>query len=78
MPAHLVSLSLRRYSSSAANLRLHVRPILDILPEVADVAAELLVRFEAERYDGDEAKSEPFPALHRARRVVAAVLALEG
>lgn len=77
MPTQLITLSLWRHPSRPANLRLHIRPIFDVLPEVADVAAELLVGFEAEWDDGDEAKGEPLPALHRARGVVATVLALE-
>lgn len=48
-------------SSCALHLLLHVRPVLDILPEVADVAADLLVRLERERDEGDEAEGEPFP-----------------
>lgn len=77
MPTHLVSLLLRRRTPSP-DLCLHIRPILDVLPEVADVAADLLVGLKAEGDDGDEAEGEPFPALHWARGEVAAVLALEG
>jgi hypothetical protein len=77
MPAHLVPLRSRR-RRAPVDLRLHVRPIADILPEVAHVAAELLVGLEAERDERHEAECEPLPALHGACRVVAAVLALEG
>jgi hypothetical protein len=50
-----------RRLSIALHLLLHVGAILDILPEIADVAADLLVRLERERDDGDEAEGEPFP-----------------
>lgn len=73
---HLIALLRRR--TTTCNLGLHVGPILDVLPEVADVAAELLVRLKAEGDDGDKAEGEPFPALGRARGEVAAVLALDG
>ena len=51
----------RRRSSSALHLLLHVGAVLDVLPEIADVAADLLVGLERERDDGDEAEGEPFP-----------------
>lgn len=44
-------------------LSLNIRPVLDILEEVANAAADFLVGFEAERYDGDEAEGEPFPRI---------------
>jgi len=53
------------------------RPILDVLPEIADVASDFLAWLEAEGDNGDEAECKPFPALHYAAGVVAAVLALE-
>lgn len=56
-PLHDDRLALR----TSANLRLHIRPILDILPEIAHVAADFLVRLQAKRDDGDEAECEPFP-----------------
>ena len=64
--------------TAPVDLLLHIRAILDVLPEVADVASDLLVRLERERDHGDEAEGEPFPALHDAAREVAAVLALHG
>ena len=76
MTTHLVPLLLRRCAST--QLCLDIWSIFDVLPKVANVTADLLVRFERERYDGDEAKGEPFPALHRAGGEVTAVLALEG
>ena len=69
---------LRRCASGSTQLCLNVWTVLDVLPKVADVTAELLVWLERERYDGNEAEGEPFPALHYATGVVAAVLALEG
>ena len=67
---------LRRCASGSTQLCLNVWTILDVLPKVADVTAELLVWLERERYDGNEAEGEPFPALHDAPAEVAAVLAL--
>jgi hypothetical protein len=64
--------------SPTLNLLLHIRPILDILPEMANMAPHLLVRLEAKRNKRDEAKGKPFPALHDAAREVAAVLTLHG
>lgn len=53
-------LRLHRYSPSCSlpsiNLTLHIRPELDILIKVANVAADVVVRFEAEGYYGDEAE----------------------
>lgn len=63
---------------TALHLPLHIRPILDILPEIADMAADLVVRLEAEGNQRDEAEGEPLPALHDAAAEVAAVLALHG
>jgi hypothetical protein len=68
-----------RSSSSSRvpiNLLLHVRAVLDVLAEMADVAADLLVRLERKRDQGHEAEGEPFPALGHAAREIAAVLAL--
>lgn len=44
-----------------AHLLLHVRAVLDILVEIADVAADLFIRFERKGYHGDEAEGKPFP-----------------
>ena len=79
MSTHLVSLlMLRRCASGSTQLCLNVWTVLDVLPKVADVTAELLVWLERERYDGNEAEGEPFPALHWTSGEVTAVLALEG
>lgn len=78
MTSHLITLLILWRHTSSTNLCLYVRAVLDVLPEIADMAAELFVGFEAERDDRDEAEGEPFPALHRTRGEVAAVLALEG
>lgn len=69
---------LRRCASGSTQLCLNVWTVLDVLPKVADVTAELLVWLERERYDGNEAEGEPFPALHWTSGEVTAVLALEG
>jgi len=58
-------------------LEFRLRPILDVLPEMAHMAPDFLVRLEAEWDNGDEAEGKPFPALHYATRGVAAVLADE-
>jgi len=65
-------------SAVPVELRLDVGAVLDVLPEVADVAADLLIGLDAEWDDRDEAEGEPFPPLHGAGGEVAAVLALEG
>ena len=49
-------------SSSSVHLVLHVRSVLDVLMEVADVAADIVVWLEGEGNDGDEAEGEPLPA----------------
>ena len=46
---------------AAAHLRLHVWAELDVLPEVAHVAADFAVGLYAEGDHGDEAEGEPFP-----------------
>ena len=51
----------RRLAGAALHLLLHVGAVLDVLPEVADVAADLVVGLEREGDDGDEAEGEPFP-----------------
>jgi len=62
---------------TAKLLQLGFGAIRDILPEVADVAPDFLVRLEAKRDNGDEAECEPFPAFHHFARLVAAVLTTE-
>jgi hypothetical protein len=51
----------RRLSCTALHLLLHIGPVLDVLPEIADVAPDFLVRLERKGDDGDEAEGEPFP-----------------
>lgn len=51
----------RRLTTTSVHLLLHVRAVLDVLPEIADVAADFLVGLEREGDDGDEAECEPFP-----------------
>jgi len=58
-------------------LKFRLRPIFDVLPEIAHVAPDFLVWLEAEWDNGYEAECKPFPALHYATRGVAAVLAVE-
>lgn len=53
----------RGLSAGALHLLLHVGAVLDVLPEVADVAADFLVGLEREGDDGDEAEGEPFPGM---------------
>jgi hypothetical protein len=65
-------------SRCAIHLTLHIRPKLDVLIEIANVAADDVVGFEAEGYDREEAECEEFPALVDACAEVAAVLALGG
>lgn len=52
---HLILLRLR-----AGVLR--IRTVLEVLKEVADVAADLVPGAERKGDDGDEAEGEPFPA----------------
>lgn len=42
-----------------------VGPVLDVLVEIADVAAYFMVGLEGEGDDGDEAECEPFPGEER-------------
>ena len=55
----------RRLAAGSVHLLLHVRSVLDVLREIADVAADLFVGLERERDEGDEAEREPFPASER-------------
>lgn len=77
---HVPAWLLLRHCAAATSRQhlLHIRAVLDILPEIADVATDLPIGLEAEGDDGDEAECEPFPALHRAGAEVAAILALHG
>jgi hypothetical protein len=43
------------------HLLLDVRPLPDVLVEVADVAGDVVVGLEGEGDEGDEADGEPFP-----------------
>ena len=51
----------RWLASAALHLLLNVWAVLDVLPEVANVAANLLVRLKREWDDRNEAKCEPLP-----------------
>lgn len=60
----LLSLILQRYlcsSCSSIHLLLYVRPVLDVLFELADVAGYGVPGFEAEGDERHEAEGEPFP-----------------
>ena len=63
---------MHRYTRpSAIHLLLHVRPVLDILIEPADVAIDGVPWFEGERYDRDETERKPFPIVYSQRSAVA-------
>jgi hypothetical protein len=47
--------------ATSINLLLHILAVLEVLVEVADVAADLLVGLEREWDNGDEAKGKPVP-----------------
>lgn len=51
----------RRLSSAALHLLLYVGAILDVLPEITNVASDFLIRLERERDYRDEAECKPFP-----------------
>jgi hypothetical protein len=67
-----------RLSSTSFHHVLDVGSVFDVLVELADVAADVLIRFEAERDYWNETEREPLPSFVDARAVVAAVLALCG
>lgn len=50
-----------RRPAPSFDLLLHVGSVLDVLPEIADVAADFLVGLHAEGDHGDEAECEPLP-----------------
>ena len=50
--------------------------MFDVLVELADVAADVFIGFNAERDHGNETKREPLPSFVDASAVVTAVLAL--
>jgi hypothetical protein len=52
--------------------------VFDVLVELADVAANVLIGFETERDNRNKTKCEPLPSFVDARAVVTAVLALCG
>lgn len=62
--------------SPSLYLLLHIWPILDILPKVANVATDFLVRFQREWDNRYEAKGKPLPALHDSTREVTTILTL--
>jgi len=76
IPIHRHSAALH-LCPTAELLQLRFRTVLDVLPEIADVASDFFVRFQAEWDNGDEAEGKPFPALHHFASGVAAVLAVE-
>ena len=51
----------RRLPPTALHLLLHIWAVLDILPEIADVASDFLVRLEREWDYRDKAECEPLP-----------------
>ena len=51
----------RHVVPTPVHLLLHVRPLLQVLMEMADSTADFFPRFERERDDGHKAESEPFP-----------------
>lgn len=61
----------RLLSASTLDLLLHIRSVLDVLAEMANVAPDFFVRLERERNDGDEAECEPLPAFHDLGEVLA-------
>lgn len=61
---------------AAVDLGLDVGTVLNVLVEVANVAADLVPRLQREGNDWYEAKGEPLPALEYMAAEVAAVLAL--
>ena len=65
-------------SSSSFHHVLHVRSVAQILVELTDVAADVLVGLEAEGNYWNETEREPLPSFVDARAVVTAVLALCG
>jgi hypothetical protein len=67
-----------RLTSTSFHHVLDVGPVFDVLIELANVAADVLVGLKAERYNGHETKCEPLPSFVDARAVVTAVLALCG
>ena len=67
-----------RLSSTSFHHVLDVGPVFDVLVELANVAADVLIRFEAEGDHWNETEREPFPSFVHAGAVVAAVLTLCG
>lgn len=64
-------------STTHPHLLLHVRAVLDVLAEMAYVAADFFVGFYGEGDYGHEAECKPLPSLQYSSRDVAAVLALD-
>lgn len=54
----------------AGELLLDVRAVLDVLPEIADVAADFLARLQTKGQYGDEAEGEPFPMTGGVSRIL--------
>ncbi len=54
---------MRGRTTAVANLRFHIRTVLEILPEMADGAGDFFVFVCGEGEDGDEAEGEPWPVI---------------
>jgi hypothetical protein len=67
-----------RLSSTSFHHVLDVGSVFDVLVELADVAADVLVGLKAKWDDWNKTKREPLPSFVDARAMVAAVLALCG
>jgi hypothetical protein len=62
---------MHRYTRpSAIHLLLYVRPILDILVELADVAVYRVPRLEGEGYNRYETECKPLPIVRSQRTAV--------
>jgi hypothetical protein len=67
-----------RLSSTSFHHVLDVGSVLDVLVELADVAADVLVGLETKWNNRDKTKRKPLPSFVDARAVITAVLALCG
>lgn len=59
------------------HLLLYIRPILNVLLELANVAVHCVPGLQAKWYDRNETKGEPFPSLDDLAGEIATVLALD-
>lgn len=69
---------LHRYVVASAPHVQDIGPVLERLGEIAYVADYVVVAFEGERKDGDEAERKPRVALDDMGGIVATVMALAG